>query len=395
MNDLPPLARLLLIAVAATACDDSQPIEPVDEPTVRIVSGDAQNGLAGVPLTDSLVVEVRDENGARSGTSVTFTSMGGGLFSPPVATTDASGRAMTLWIPGEGPDSVQVTALGDAVVATASGAKAESTTTWTGRNGYVVYQAGTLPLVISAPHGGTMEPAEIPDRTWGTTVRDIFTDEVAYAVADALEARTGERPHLIVSHLHRRKLDPNREIVEAAQENPRAEQTWREFQSLIEHASDRVEEDFGDGYYIDLHGHGHAIQRIELGYLLGSTTLGLSDQALDSGGYEDNTSVPALVASSGASLSTLLRGPDALGTLLEARGVPATPSGAQPGPGENPFFSGGYNTRRHGSFEGGAISGVQIEMNYLGIRDTGENRILFAERLADALAAYLARWYPD
>lgn len=389
----PLLAMVPLLATLA--CEDSRPVEPVDESMLRVVSGDGQSGLVGVPLSDSLVIEVRDENGPRSNVSVTFTALGSGTFSPPAATTDAAGRAMALWIPGEGADSVEVSALGDRITASATGARAGPTTTWMGRNDYVEYQAGTLPLVLSAPHGGTMEPAEIPDRSWGTTVRDIYTDELAYAIADALEARTGERPHLIVSHLHRRKLDPNREIVEAAQDNPRAQQTWREFQSLIEHASDRVEEEFGEGYYIDLHGHGHPIQRIELGYLLGATTLGLSDQALDAGGYADNTSVPALVASSGASLSVLLRGPDALGTLLEDRGLPATPSAQQPGPGDNPFFSGGYNTRRHGSFDGGAISGVQIELNYFGVRDTPEHRALFAEGLADALAAYLPRWYPQ
>lgn len=387
---------LLLAGLGLTACSGgSQPAEPNPESAVRILSGDGQNGLAGVPLSDSVVVEVRDENGPRSGTSVTFSTTGGGLFLPPVATTDASGRAMALWIPAEGADSARISALGDAVVATATGALAGPTTRWTGRNDYVEYQAGTLPLVISAPHGGTLDPSEIPDRSWGTIVRDRATDELAYLIADALEDRTGERPHLIMSHLHRRKLDPNREIVEAAQDNPRAQQAWWEFQSLIEHASDRVEEEYGDGFYIDLHGHGHEIQRVELGYLLGSTTLGLSDQALDAGGYDDNTSVPALVASAGVSLSTLLRGPESLGTLLEDRSVPATPSGPQPGPGENPFFSGGYNTRRHGSFDGGGISGVQIELNYFGIRDTAENRELFAEQLADALAVYLARWYPD
>ncbi|MEK9500524.1 hypothetical protein [Gaopeijia maritima] len=394
MPRLTPFFALVPL-VTTLACEDSRPVEPVEESMLRVVSGDGQSGLIGVPLSDSLVIEVRDENGPRSNVSVTFTALGGGTFSPPAATTDAAGRAMALWIPGEGADSVEASALGDRITASATGARAGPTTTWMGRNDYVEYRAGTLPLVLSAPHGGTMEPAEIPDRSWGTTVRDIYTDELAYAIADALEARTGERPHLIVSHLHRRKLDPNREIVEAAQDNPRAQQTWREFQALIEHASDRVEEEFGEGYYIDLHGHGHEIQRIELGYLLGATTLGLSDQALDAGGYADNTSVPALVASSGAALSVLLRGPDALGTLLEDRGLPTTPSAQQPGPGDNPFFSGGYNTRRHGSFDGGPISGVQIELNYFGVRDTPEHRALFAERLADALAAYLPRWYPS
>ena len=57
--------------------------------------------------------------------------------------------------------------------------------------------------------------------TEGATEIDANTQELARAVADEFYTRTGHRVHLIASHLHRIKLDPNREIVEAAHERVR------------------------------------------------------------------------------------------------------------------------------------------------------------------------------
>jgi hypothetical protein len=77
-----------------------------------------------------------------------------------------------------------------------------------------------------------------------------------------------------------------------------------------------------------------------------------------------------------------------LGTLMEMEGLPAVPSQSQPDPGGDPYFNGGYNTVRHGSRDSGMISGVQIECNYTGVRDTEANRQAMAEALGRALAAF-------
>jgi N-formylglutamate amidohydrolase len=250
-----------------------------------------------------------------------------------------------------------------------------------------------LPIVLSAPHGGTLDPDEIPDRTWGVSARDRNTEELAAQVADALEARFGARPHVVTSRLHRRKLDPNRDLEEAAQGDARSEHAWREFHAAVVHAQQRVVEEHGTGLYLDLHGHGHPIARLELGYLLNGDALARSDAELDAGTWARTNSIVRLVDDNGVPFSALLRGPDALGTLLEARGFAATPSAGQPGPGDDPFFSGGYNTRRHGSAEGGPLSGIQIEAPFPGVRETHEARAAFAEALADALVRYFERWY--
>ena len=223
---------------------------------------------------------------------------------------------------------------------------------------------------------------------WGTLGADRNTVDLILRIREEIKKLTGSYPHIVVSRLHRIKLDPNREIEEAAQGDPESERAWWEYHTFLEEATDLVEDEFGKGLYIDLHGHGHDIARLELGYLLSSNDLANSDETLSGAGFINKSSFRALGLEQGTDFADLIRGPQSLGSLFEVRGVPAVPSQNQPNPGGNPFFSGGYNTARHGSRDGGSVSGVQIECNYPGIRDTEENRQAFAEDLAEVLAVY-------
>jgi hypothetical protein len=104
-----------------------------------------------------------------------------------------------------------------------------------GTSGYVEYLAGNLPLIVSAPHGGSLLPEEIPDRTAArcggeaTTVRDTNTEELARQIREAFHARTGRYPHIVINRLHRRRLDANRALTEAACGAAAAETAFREF----------------------------------------------------------------------------------------------------------------------------------------------------------------------
>ncbi|HKJ02741.1 MAG TPA: Ig-like domain-containing protein [Longimicrobiales bacterium] len=321
------------------------------------------------------------------GGPVTWTSA-----TPNVATVDDSGLVTAL---ATGTTTVTARSGGasaDAQVevwAPPQVERFEAGVSYLGRGGYVEYVPGELPLVISVPHGGALTPAEIPDRTSGTTVTDLNTVEMAQAVRDAFVERTGSAPHLIISHLKRTKLDPNREIVEAAQGNPYAENAWNEFQAYVDMAEGLVVEGFGAGLYLDLHGHGHEIDRVELGYLLPASTLDLGDAELDAGGYAAASSIRALAAASPLPFSRLLRGSESFGAMLAAQGVASVPSPAAPSPGTAEYFTGGYNTDRHGSRHGGTVSGIQVEVHRPGIRDTDENRRAFGAALARAVEAYM------
>ena len=256
-----------------------------------------------------------------------------------------------------------------------------------GRSNYIEYIAGDLPVIISAPHGGALTPAEISDRDCTgvpdcSTATDSNTADLAARIRTEVQNQVGHVPHIIICHLKRTKVDCNREIDVGAMSNVWAMVAWNEFQDFIAAAKTAVSNQYGKGFYIDLHGHGHTIQRLELGYLLSATELGYSDTTLNSTFYENQSSIRKLSQQSPLTFPQLLRGSNSFGALIEAEGYPAVPSPDIPDPDSDPYFNGGYNTVQHGSVNGGVISGLQIECNMTGVRDSAANRTAYAQALA-------------
>jgi hypothetical protein len=263
-----------------------------------------------------------------------------------------------------------------------------------GTNRYVEYIAGDLPIVLTSPHGGRLRPDALPDRNEGVVDMDLNTQELARAIAGELFARTGHHAHLIANQLHRRKLDPNREIKEAAQGNPGAELAWREFHADIEEALAAAVAAHGFAFLIDVHGHAHPIARIELGYGLGAAQLNQSDAKFDQSDFAAISTLADLHARFGGSGATLIRGPRSLGDFFSDRGIRAVPSPKDPQPGKNPFFAGGYIVVHHaGGVKTPKVDGVQIETYRVGIRDTAENRQRFAKIAVDVLTLFLHERY--
>ena len=259
--------------------------------------------------------------------------------------------------------------------------------TYFGRNQYVEYLAGNLPVILSAPHGGREKPDEIPNRTSGTFAYDRGTQEAARQIAAEFHSRTGGWPHVVICRLQRTKVDCNREIVEAAAGNLHAEQAWREYQGFLDEAREKVVRQQGRGLFIDLHGHGHAEQRLELGYLHTQAELQATDEELDDPRFAAASSLRAIAALNRVPYSQLVRGELSFGALMEKYGFPSTPSPSVPKP-KLPYFRGGHNTRRHGH-EAVPVAGLQIETYSKGVRDTPESRERFAKALYETVAVYL------
>ena len=268
--------------------------------------------------------------------------------------------------------------------------------TYFGENEYIEFKAGNLPIIISAPHGGGLEPTGIPDRdcTGCSYLRDSRTQELVRQMSDAIFEELGCYPYVIINRLHRIKLDANREIGDAADGDPMAEQAWTEFHDFIQAAKDSVTQNFGKGLYLDLHGHGHDIQRLELGYRISKTELQMTDLELDA--LVDDASIKNLTNNNlnNLTFSQLLRGEDSFGEFYEEEMFPAVPSQIDPFPfDDDPYFSGGYNTERHGSKLDGVIDGIQIECNWEDVRNTEANREVFATATAKVLKKYLEKHY--
>jgi hypothetical protein len=384
------------LTLVLAACGSSGPGEPGDQSEIPVeltkLAGDGGEMIAGGALSPSLRV-TRDGDPA-PGVAVVFSiHSGGGNLTKARVATGIDGNASTTWFLGSAgePQTLSAKVGEEKVEFSATATEPIAGESHFGRNDYVEYIPGELPIIISAPHGGSLQPGEIPDRTSGTTVQDMNTADLSRRIATALEEITGKRPHLAIMHLHRRKLDANREIAEAAQGSGYAERAWYEYHAWLEIAKEAVSRDQGRGLYLDIHGHGHENQRLELGYLLSATDLARPDSELEETQFAAKSSIRALAEESSSGLSEPLRGEDSLGEILVRKGYPAVPSQSDPHPQGASYFSGGYSTARHGSRDGGVIDGVQIEHNYQGVRDSATNREAYAHALAESILEFLER----
>lgn len=255
---------------------------------------------------------------------------------------------------------------------------------------------GDIPLVISVPHGGTFHDEQIPDRDCkdlGRVVKgvDSKTIETARAIENAFLKTYNKRPYLVISHLSRRKVDQNRAIEMASCGNALSEKAWFNFHLSIDTAIALAREQFGEVVYIDLHGHGHKNQRLELGYGLDKNQL---INAFNNKEIEELTRKSSLVNyfkhREEGNLHSMLFGKYSFGSIIQRHGVKATPAMQDPHPiNDEKFFAGGYNTRRYTSVDYPNVFGFQIECNYTGIRDTESNRATFGLAVAKSYMEYV------
>lgn len=153
------------------------------------------------------------------------------------------------------------------------------------RSSFKYHQQGNVNLIISAPHGGSLTPSDLPDRkiggclrqsginagicTWwfndtcidgrrcnATTVTDTRSDEFAENVVNELDIQYALKPFVVIGKWSRMKIDFNREIQEATLNHPEAMNAHRHYHGNIQQAIDKIKLNFGKGLLLDIHGHG-------------------------------------------------------------------------------------------------------------------------------------------
>ncbi len=257
------------------------------------------------------------------------------------------------------------------------------------------YRAGNMPLVITVPHGGNIKPDSIPDRDCkdAVVVTDSYTIEMANAIDSVFVTDYGFRPHIIISRIARKKVDQNREIELGTCGNIAMAKPWNSFHDFAEDALKSASDKFGKCLYIDLHAHGHPIQRLELGYLLKGDDLTTLQNTNDNNELGKKSSLNNLLQSKpNLNFKDLLTGPKAFGTWMAEDKFAAIPSQQDPYPsGSDPYFNGGYNTRRFTDAKHPNVFGWQIESNFKGVREY-YNRPLFAKAFCKNVMRYLAEY---
>ncbi len=265
--------------------------------------------------------------------------------------------------------------------------------TYFGRNGYITYYPGNIPIILSIPHGGDITPLEIPDRSYGVSVTDSNTIELGITISNYFYENYNIKPYLVINNLDRSKLDANRAKTEAAQRNIFAERAFDEFHFYISEARTDIINKFTTGILFDIHGHGvnpdgFYDMRTWIGYLLSGEELDNSDEYIDENILIEKTSIFNLIKHSNRKLSELLRGPNSLGSLFEQNNYTALPSSNSPGPEGMRYFSGGYNTFLYGTNQDINFSAIQLEFPYPGLRDTEESRSLFSSTFVNLVKDY-------
>lgn len=137
--------------------------------------------------------------------------------------------------------------------------------------------ADAAAVVISVAHGGyemmnhlipnreTTHPVHCPDGTCSTT-KDTNTLEIALEVMDMFIQNICKVPYVVVNKLHRRKMDANRDIIEAAHNNSVAQEVWLAYHDFIQDAQSLVIGEMGTvtnvhgyerarGLFLDVHGY--------------------------------------------------------------------------------------------------------------------------------------------
>jgi N-formylglutamate amidohydrolase len=262
--------------------------------------------------------------------------------------------------------------LGSAALAVGAGVAARPG--WTGaaqglESPLVLAQHGTLPLVITAGHGGNEPVPSAPERTQGVHTQDARTKDLALALIAHLQAALGATPYAVVADFHRRYIDANRPAAEAY-EHPAAEIHYLAYHSQVRAFVEAIRRAFpGGGLLLDLHGQGAEPQTIHRGTQNGLTVRRLLEQRGEAG----------LVGSSSL-----------LGQLQQAGYTvypPNTPLGA---PREAPAWNGGYTVQTYGSHQPDGIDAIQLELG----ADLRQRAYLdtMAEDLTRAVATHLAAY---
>lgn len=252
---------------------------------------------------------------------------------------------------------------------------------------YVEYIEGTLPIILSAPHGGVLRPKEVQTRTSGVFDMDTNSAELTHAIINEFFIQTNQYPHAIIMNLCRTKVDANRTLAEATSSCTHSIDSYHRFHHFIQTARIKVEKQFQKGLYVDIHGQSHEHGHIEFGYLLHNNILKNSDEELIN--YQDFSSIKTLSKFSKHSFVEQLKGDFSLSQLMHNKGYKSIPSQDMPYAKCGNYFEGAFNTQHYSSQNGSGVSAIQAEFPFKGCRDTKENRKKTAKAFVTSLIEYM------
>lgn len=264
-------------------------------------------------------------------------------------------------------------------------------------DGYTKLVAGDpdVPLVMSAGHGGWLQPGTMPIRTYPTcgsssdpfkTSPDPYTVEQVNNLAWKFPLLYGGKlPWTITFELHRSRVDVNRPLAGGACGHVNAIAAWNGYHDRIAEILTLLSEGGQRVLYLDLHGHGEVAQRVQVGFgLTQPQSVAANLDSLGSVSSLANWLLPVPTVP----FTTVFRD---LGTRLTAAGYPALPSNGDwtTEPGEE-WYGFGYCLGKYDQHTP-TTAGVQIELP-TSIKDTGAERAAFSSAFLPVLKDWLAQF---
>jgi N-formylglutamate amidohydrolase len=238
---------------------------------------------------------------------------------------------------------------------------------------FLVIERGTLPIILSAPHGGRLPIPDVPERTGDgiakfVTVRDTFTDDLTDKLASAIEKQLGGRPYVVIANFERKYADANRSAMNAF-ESADAKPHYETYHDALKSACQEIQDRWGRGLLLDIHGQASNEQAIFRGTNNGKSVTHLVDRFGKAG----------------------LMGPKSIFGVLATKKYtifPAIDSTDK----EDARFNGGYIVQTYGSAGGGTIDAIQLELG--GQLRSPKNHAATAADIADAVAVFAKEYLP-
>ena len=245
---------------------------------------------------------------------------------------------------------------------------------------FTFFQRGDLPILLSAPHGGTKAIPGVPERVGGinpltgrrvnlfVTVWDDGTLELAQQASDEIYRLLGARPYLVAADFTRKQVDANRPAEDAYESNA-AKKIYDQYHGKMRAYVDEIRNRFGThAILVDIHGQGVDANTIYRG-------------------TNNRKNVTRLVNRNG---EAALTGPESILGILSQKGYSIFPRNNEPQTPEKSIFSGGFIVRNYGSNNANGIDAIQLENGWALRRGQGVAR--FARDLANAIAGFYGEY---
>lgn len=233
---------------------------------------------------------------------------------------------------------------------------------------------GTLPILLSAPHGGRLAVPGAEERKGVgieqfVTVNDTNTDQLAEKVAAAIKKEMGGEPYVVIAHFQRKFVDANRP-PEGGYESDITKPIYQAYHKGLKEACDDIQKQWGRGLVLDLHGQAAKADTIFRGTADLKTVARLKDRF----GLKAVT------------------GPDSVLGVLAKKGYTVFPANDSIDK-EDARFNGGYISRTYGGSSGTGLDAIQLELG--GDHRSRAKMDAFATDLAVAVKTFSKAYLPD